>query len=342
MVSTAVLSGILLYAQLPAALLLGAAFSAIAFAASGRKSDIPRPAFVAAQSVIGLLMAHAVHWEYLGRIADQWPVFLFGIFSVIVVSYLIGYALARSHILPGSTALWGASPGSASTMVLLSESFDADQRLVAFMSYMRVMVVAALTTLVGHIYTTGVAPPIWQTMQASGSMTQMIVALIGAFLAGHFIRLPSAPMLISLMISILIQAITGHPAALPLWLLAPSYAVLGWTIGGRFTRASIQHAWRALPAVLVANLSLIGGCALIAWPVAKLTHSGYLAAYLATSPGGSDSVAVIAMSLPVDRGFVMTMQIIRLFAVLIFGPPLAMGLARLLPRPGDRWSHHQL
>ncbi|XAO71508.1 MAG: AbrB family transcriptional regulator [Acetobacteraceae bacterium] len=78
--------------------------------------------------------------------------------------------------------------------------------------------------------------------------------------------------------------------------------------------------------MVTANLILI-----IAWPIAKLMHTSYLAAYLATSPSGSDSVAIIAMSLPVDRGFVMAMQIFRLFTVRATTLPLAMGLARLLP-----------
>lgn len=292
---------------------------------------IPRQAFVVAQAVVGLLMAHALHVDYLREIASQWPIFVVGVFSVIVLSYVIGYILARLQVLPGSTALWGASPGSASTMVLLCEAFNADQRLVAFMAYMRVILVACLTTTVGHHYMTGHTPPVWQTMQAAGSLLQTLFVLIIAIVVGGRLRLPSAPMLLSLFVAIAAQSYTGRTAELPLWLLAPSYLALGWVIGGRFTRKAVHHAWRALPAVITANLALIAGCALIAWPITKLMHTSYLAAYLATSPGGSDSVAIIAMSLPVDRGFVMAMQVFRLFAVLAIAPPLAMGLARLLP-----------
>ena len=47
-----------------------------------------------------------------------------------------------------------------------------------------------------------------------------------------------------------------------------------------------------------------------------------LTAYLATSPGGSDSVAIIAASSNVDVSFVMAMQTVRMIAVLFIAPVL--------------------
>ena len=38
-------------------------------------------------------------------------------------------------MLPGTTALWGTSPGAASVMTIMAESYGADMRLVAFMQY---------------------------------------------------------------------------------------------------------------------------------------------------------------------------------------------------------------
>jgi uncharacterized membrane protein AbrB (regulator of aidB expression) len=56
-----------------------------------------------------------------------------------------------------------------------------------------------------------------------------------------------------------------------------------------------------------------------------------LTAYLATSPGGADSAAIIAASSgKADALFVMTMQMIRAIAVLFLGPPLAKFVARRL------------
>ena len=53
-----------------------------------------------------------------------------------------------------------------------------------------------------------------------------------------------------------------------------------------------------------------------------------LTAYLATSPGGADSAAIIAMASNVDVAFVMAMQTTRLVLVLLVGPSLAGFIAR--------------
>ena len=52
-----------------------------------------------------------------------------------------------------------------------------------------------------------------------------------------------------------------------------------------------------------------------------------LTAYLATSPGGMDSIAIIAVSGHVDTPFVMTLQTVRFVLVLLTGPRLANFLA---------------
>jgi membrane AbrB-like protein len=110
---------------------------------------------------------------------------------------------------------------------------------------------------------------------------------------------------------------------LPPWLLAISYAFLGWSVGLGFTREILVHASRALPQVLLATFVIIGFCGLLAWILVHAAGIDPLTAYLATSPGGMDSVAIIAASSNVDLSFVMALQTVRLAVVLIVGPPLA-------------------
>jgi len=53
-----------------------------------------------------------------------------------------------------------------------------------------------------------------------------------------------------------------------------------------------------------------------------------MTAYLASSPGGADSVAVIAATSAVDAGFVMAMQLARFLMVLVFGPAVSKFVAK--------------
>jgi hypothetical protein len=54
------------------------------------------------------------------------------------------------------------------------------------------------------------------------------------------------------------------PQTMPPWLLAMSYAPVGWSIGLHFTRPILAHAARALPRVIASVLVLIADCGLFA------------------------------------------------------------------------------
>lgn len=60
-----------------------------------------------------------------------------------------------------------------------------------------------------------------------------------------------------------------------------------------------------------------------------------LTAYLATSPGGADSVAIIAANTKVDMPFVMAMQSGRFIVVMLIGPALARYIATRPWMPKD-------
>lgn len=74
---------------------------------------------------------------------------------------------------------------------------------------------------------------------------------------------------------------------------------------------------------------LIGGCALLSVALSRLAGVDALTAYLAMSPGGADSVAIIAASSPkVDVSFIMALQVSRFLVILAIGPWLARRVAR--------------
>ena len=115
---------------------------------------------------------------------------------------------------------------------------------------------------------------------------------------------------------------------LPIWLLAASYAVIGWSTGLGFNRTILRHAAQALPRVVMSILVLIAVCGGLAALLVVAAGIDPLTAYLATSPGGADSAAIIAMASNVDVAFVMAMQTTRLVLVLLIGPSLAGFIAR--------------
>jgi len=117
----------------------------------------PQPVLIA-QAVIGCMIARSIPPAIIGEILHDWPLFLATVIAVIAASSTLGWLLTRWRVLPGTTAVWGSSPGAASAMMLMASAYGADIRLVAFMQYLRVLFVALLATIVARVWTTGAGP----------------------------------------------------------------------------------------------------------------------------------------------------------------------------------------
>ncbi len=332
---SAALVGVLELAHVPAALLLGPMAAAILVSAFEGKLSVGRQPFFLAQALVGLMIARSIPLTVFDEIAREWPIFLGGILSTIVASNALGWLLARRQVLPGTTAIWGASPGAAAAMTLMAEAYGADVRLVAVMQYLRVVLVAVSASLVARIWTTPgdvAADIVWFPTVAWGPLAATLaVAVVGAT-AGRLSRLPAGPLMLPLALGILLPHFGLLAIELPPWLLAISYGLVGWSIGLRFTRAILVHAARALPVLIASVLTLIALCGGFAAVLVKVAGLDPLTAFLATSPGGADSVAIIAASSNVDMAFVMAMQTARLIIVLATGPAIARFIARRIER----------
>jgi membrane AbrB-like protein len=86
-----------------------------------------------------------------------------------------------------------------------------------------------------------------------------------------------------------------------------------------------------MPGIVIATLGVIALCGGWAYGLTFLLPIDFLTAYLATSPGGLDSVAIIAVGSKVDVSFVLAVQTLRLFVVLVTGPIVAKWIARGAP-----------
>jgi uncharacterized protein len=221
--------------------------------------------------------------------------------------------------------------------VLLGEAQGADARLIAFMQYLRVLLVALAAALVARFWagTHGAHAPAaqWLATVRWGTLTMTVLLAVLGQQAARMLRLRAWAVLGPVLLLSMLHAMGLLAIDLPRWLLAAAFALIGWRIGLSFRRDALFHAAHALPVATAAALSLMGICGLLAWCLTHLVHVDALTAYLATSPGGLDSVAIIAASSPhVDLPFVLALQSVRLL--------LVIGLAPLLTRLVVRHSQH--
>ena len=321
--------------RLSAALLLGPMLAGVLLAAAEGAVRVPPRAFVASQAVIGCLVARGLTVPVLAAMPGDWPSLLAAVPAVVVASALLGWLLARGRVLPGAAAVWGSFPGAASVMVLMADAHGADGRLVAFMQYLRVVVVAVAASGVAWLAaapTPSAAAVSWLDAAFPavdwGALVATSALALGGAAVAERLRVPAGPLLVPMVLAAALQDAGILRIELPPSLLAACYALLGWSVGLRFTRPVLLHAARALPQVIGSVLALVLACGGIAAALVPLAGIDPLTAYLATSPGGVDSVAVIAASTPaVDVSFVMAVQTARLLAVLMVGPRVARFVA---------------
>jgi membrane AbrB-like protein len=296
--------------RLPAAFLLGAMAAAMVVVGRGGALRLPEP-----------VAAHA-------------GTFALSTFSVLLVATLVGLVLARARVLPGSTALWGMFPGGATVMVVLSGSFGGDMRLVAVMQYMRVVVAATAASLIARLagLSGGAAQSQpWLGPVAWPSFAAVVAIVLFSGLVVPRCRVPAGALLVPMVLATMLQDVGLLRVELPRLLLVASYVVVGWAVGLRFTREAFASALHSLPQIIASVVGLVAACAGIAWALSRITHIDLLTAYLATSPGGADSIAIIAAGTPIDVAFVMSTQMARVVSVLVLGPPLVKQAAKLAP-----------
>ncbi|MEI7430972.1 MAG: AbrB family transcriptional regulator, partial [Betaproteobacteria bacterium] len=114
----------------------------------------------------------------------------------------------------------------------------------------------------------------------------------------------------------------------PFWLQASASLVLGWYIGLGFNRSILISAFRMLPRLMLSTVLLIILCGLSAWMMVLILGTPPLTAYLSTSPGGLESIILIAMGSEADIPFVIAVQTLRLFVVILIGPSIARLICR--------------
>ncbi|MBO9552742.1 AbrB family transcriptional regulator [Pseudomonas sp.] len=316
----------------PAGLFLGPMLVAIVFGVSGAHLHLHRQVFRFGQGCVGLLVAHSVTWAVLVSMAQSWHLMLVATFITVVLSALVGLGTVRFGGIPGSTAAWGTAPGAASAMVSMAEENGADGRVVATMQYVRVVCVVMIGSLVSHLLgaTPGAgaaahAPAALEGPHLANSLLSLGVVLVGITLGN---RLPAGALLTPLLLGGALQLSGLLTISLPEPLLAIAYGAIGCYIGLRFDRQTVRYVWKRLPTMIAGAVALIVLCAACAYVLALAMGTDFLSMYLATSPGGLDAMAIIAVETHADVGLVLAMQTLRLFGVILTGAFCARQIIR--------------
>jgi membrane AbrB-like protein len=135
-----------------AALLIGLAAALIRPQAG---LTLPSNVFLSAQAVLGVTIGAYLQADALKSLGHAWLPVLVVSAATLWLSIAMGWLLARYTELDRPTATLGMIAGGASGIVGMSGDLGADDRLVAFMQYVRVLVVVLSTPLLIAIFGAG-------------------------------------------------------------------------------------------------------------------------------------------------------------------------------------------
>jgi membrane AbrB-like protein len=316
--------------DLPSPSLFGGLVAGLVRGLAGRRRlAVPRPATTAAQGLIGVSIGALVDLDTLEAIGRDWLPVLLVTAGTLLLSVLAGLVLRLQPGVDPVTAAFAMVAGGASGVTVMARELGADDRTVAVLQYLRVLVVVVLVP--------GAAVAVFGADPGSGGTTVddagpgwpagLLLAaacvLAGAPLA-RLLRIPVpallGPMLVATGLDL--GGLSGG-AAVPVPLEVAAFLLVGLVVGLGFDRDRLRAVARALPLGLAVILGLVAACAGLGALLAATTGVSALDAYRATTPGGLYAVLATARDGGADATFVLAVQVLRLFAVLLAAPLLA-------------------
>ena len=152
--------------------------------------------------------------------------------------------------------------------------------------------------------------------------------MVGTFVAS-LLRVPVASLLGPMVVAAALDlgGLSGG-ASVPFPLVDVAFLLVGLQVGLNFTRASLRTVGGALPLAVVVLVVLSLACAGMGVALAAATGVSPLDGYLATTPGGMNAVLATATATGADTTFVLAVQVLRLFAMLLSAPLVARLLRR--------------
>jgi membrane AbrB-like protein len=302
-------------------------------------TSLPRPVYRTSQALAGVLMGSHIDPVALCAVASALLPFAAVTAVTVVLSVCVAFLLSRSGV-DRTTATLGMVPGGSSAMLAAADDLGADTRLVALAQYFRVGVIALTAPLIVPLL--GSAVPrhlsghdtlrlVNGANQPAGLMVLGAVALLGIRM-GRRLSLP-APLVLGPMLAAALATLAGaaHGFAPAGILQNLVFTGIGLEIGQRFSRESLRHAGRVIAPLIAGALVICLACALLAWPLAGLTHLSLTDAYLATAPGGINAVLPAAVAAHSNVALISTVQSLRLFGVVLLAPPLIRWMSARTP-----------
>ena len=276
--------------------------------------------------VIGIFLGGSFTPETLDQ-AALWPISMIAVLIYVpIITVIVTWFYVKIARLDPATALFSATPGGLTPMVVLGAAAGGNEQEIALTQGLRVLLLVMSAPLIVLMITGVVASghgdgdAVYMTL-SEGILTGF-AALI-TVLVFRKLRVPAAYMTGAMLASMVLHVTGIVEDNLPEWLLAGSLLILGAAIGSRFAGVKLSFLARLAGYSIFATVVILAFTGGVAWVVSHWLDLDFIAVLLAFAPGGVAEMSLIALALNVEPSFVAFHHIVRIFEIVLLAPIMA-------------------
>jgi uncharacterized protein len=321
-------AGLFWLADLPLPFLFGPLAACLIAALAGVKLRGTGQVGVGMRTILGLAVGASITPALIG----QMPVMAVTLLMVPVYVVLIGViGVPFFHRLWGfdrTTSYFAAMPGGLQDMVIFGIEAGGDARALSLIHATRVLIIVTLApVLLVGLYDVSLDAPIGAPLTTVPplELAILVVAALVGWKGGERVGLFGAsilgPMIVAAALSLTDILHTRPPAEA----INLAQIFIGMTIGVYFTGITLRELARDVAAGALFALLVAGLAAVFMVLAGRVGGAPGVEAFLSFAPGGQAEMAVLAIIVGADLGYIVLHHVTRIVLV-ITGAPLIKGL----------------
>ncbi|MFD2262652.1 AbrB family transcriptional regulator [Lacibacterium aquatile] len=311
------------WVQIPLPFMIGAMLLATVAALVGFPALLPNSLRSVFSPVIGVMLGSGFSPAIFSALGG-WSISLLLLLPFIVLTTLVGTtAMKKISGTDSATSFFASVPGGMVEMVLIGSSLGGDERRLALLHMLRVLLVVLIIPFwfrwtAGYV-SAGLAID-WSHWPPTGDLVILILCAVGGLPLGKYARLPAPHIVGPMFLSAGVHLSGLTQSAPPPVIVAIAQVVVGASIGARFAGSPVNMVIKAFRTALWSTPLMMVMALGAAWVISKLIGVPMSTALLAFAPGGLAEMSLIAVYLHADTAYVASHHIIRIILVVLMAP----------------------
>ncbi|MCE8002183.1 AbrB family transcriptional regulator [Billgrantia ethanolica] len=310
-------------AGLPAGWLLGAIGATLAASLAGFRLHYPSELQSLVLVLVGISIGSSLSPRFISEAASWLPSLAGLMVAMLTITFAVSYTLARLTKLSGNTSFLSAYPGHMVLILQTASQYPCNVPQVTMIQSIRLLFLVVLFPLLAQ----GAVGERVHQVQGTHYMALALLVLaagLGAAICQRC-RLPAAALLGAILGAALVSLSGFEVGSLPTGLKVTIFILTGAMIGTRFTDSSLGRMAKLLPVSCFSVALTLLATSAIAFPISVAADIPFTQLLLAYAPGGAEVMALIALAVGHDAGFVGIHHLARLM-FMAFSFPLLLRL----------------